>query len=74
MLNGMNLKILAVAIAIAAVGAVGVLTSMSFVQEAEANACNTNETKPGQIKTTGSCVQGKFGTEPADDNIHVHQP
>jgi hypothetical protein len=43
MLNGMNLKIVSLAIAIAAVGAVGVLTSMSFVQEANAQC----ETKGG---------------------------
>ncbi len=60
----------AVAIAIAAVGAVGMVTTLSFVQEAEANACNSNF-KNG-FKVTGSCTQGKFFTDPADDNIHDH--
>ena len=70
MLNGMNLKTLsvamAVAIAIAAVGAVGVLTSMSFIQDAEAKACIVNLKK-------GDAVKCPFPTpEGPDDNIHFH--
>jgi hypothetical protein len=63
MLNGMNLKIvsvaMAVAMAIAAVSAVGVLTSMSFVQEANAQCEEIGNPDAGATVT--KCDLSPFG-------------
>jgi hypothetical protein len=53
MLNDMNLKILVVAIA--AVDTMGMLTTLSFVQEAEAYACNLNYKKGDFDCSQGQC-------------------
>jgi hypothetical protein len=64
----MNLKIVALVIIamMAAIGAVTTLTSISLVQQAEANACNFNF-KVGSY----DCSKNIF-TDPAGDNIHSH--